>query len=102
VFQRFEIATKTGEDFVLDPATFEQRYTVAALAAGYVFSFDPVAGFVPGLGVRGSLNVLGADLEPYYGSRMPVGGVIYAQVRPADMPMMSMSAHARPFFAVAR
>jgi hypothetical protein len=102
VFQRFEIATKTGEEFVLDPSAFEQRYTVAVLAAGYVFSFDPVAGFVPGLGVRGSLNAVGADLEPYYGSRTPVGGVLYVQVRPADMRTMSMSAHARPVFATAK
>jgi hypothetical protein len=91
VFQRFEIVTKTGEDFVLDPSLFERRFTVAALAAGYVFRFNPVAGFVFGLGARGALNVVGPDLEPYYGSRTPVGGVIFAQVRPADMPMMSMS-----------
>jgi hypothetical protein len=95
VFQRFEIATKAGEDLALDPSAFEQRYMVVALAAGYVFSFAPVASFVPGLGVRGSLNVIGADLERYYGSRTPLGGVIYAQVRPADMPMTSMSAHDR-------
>ncbi len=85
VFQRFEIVTKTGEDFVLDPSAFERRFTVAALAAGYVFSFDPLAGFVPAIGTRGSLNVIGAELEPYYGSRTPVGGVVYVQVRPADM-----------------
>jgi hypothetical protein len=89
-YQRFEIATKTGTDFVLPPAFADQRYMVAALAAGYVFSLDPIAGFVLGLGVRGSINVIGADLAGYYGSRTPLGAVIYVQARPADMDMMQM------------
>jgi hypothetical protein len=91
LFQRFEIATKSGEELVLDPTLFERHFTVGALAAGYLFRFDPLAGFVFGLGARGAVNLVGVDLEPYYGSRAPVGGVLFAQVRPADMPVMRMS-----------
>jgi hypothetical protein len=86
-FGRVELATKTGEDFVLTAERARNRYTVGVLAVGYVYSFGALGGFTPTAGVRGSVNVVDEDLSRFYGSRMPVGGVFFVQIRPADMRM---------------
>ncbi len=86
-FGRVEFATKTGRDLVLAPEQASTVYTMAALNTGYVFNFSPVAHFVPGLGVRGSVDVLGAELGSVYGNRTPVGGMVFFQLHPETMDM---------------
>jgi len=91
VFGRLEVATKTGADLVLPVEKADAVFPIGAVSAGYLYSFGPVAKFVPGVGVRGSLNVIGSDLGSFYGSRTPVGAVIFVQVRPDAMPMGRMT-----------
>lgn len=87
VFGRAELATKTGDDFVLTLDRSHNRYTAGVLALGYVFSFDALGGFVPALGARGAVNIVDADLGTFYGTRTPVGGVLFLQIRPEAVPM---------------
>ena len=93
VFGRAELATKTGDDFVLTAERARNRYTVGALSLGYVFHFPAVVGFVPGLGARGSVQVVDDDLGGFYGGRTPVGGMVYLQIKPAGMNMSAGGAH---------
>lgn len=58
---------------------------VGMLALGYVYYFRPLASLAPGIGARASLSPLAAALEPDYGTRVPVGGMIYVQLRPAAL-----------------
>ena len=39
----------------------------------------------PGIGVRTSMTPLDTDLAPLYGTRLPVGVMGYAQLRPAAL-----------------
>jgi hypothetical protein len=55
------------------------------LAVGYVYYFRPLVSMAPGLGARFSISPLDADVEPYYGTRVPVGWMAYFQLRPAAL-----------------
>ena len=65
---------------MLPAALADRSYSLFALAAGYVRNFGTFAGLVPGVGVRGAIHFLPAGLEPFYGSRTPLGGMIYLRV----------------------
>ena len=62
------------------------RFDVAMASMGYVYYASPLASFTPGLGVRGSAGFVESGLEPFYGTRMPLGAMVFVQVRPAAMP----------------
>lgn len=85
VFGRAEVATKTGEDLVLPEPRAHDRFGMGLVALGYAYSFDPLGPFVPSLAARGALNFLGEDLSTYYGSKTPVGGMVYLKVEAKPM-----------------
>jgi hypothetical protein len=87
VFGRAEYVRKTGRDLAL-PAQDEPRvFDIGSLALGYLFEVGPLGPVLPGIGVRGSAGVIGAGLEPFYGTRVPLGAMIFVRVRPARMAM---------------
>jgi hypothetical protein len=77
VFGRGEVIQKAGHDLVLTPDLDEEHFRLAALGLGYLRNFGSVAGFLPGLGVRANLGLVPADVEPFYGTRLPVGGMVF-------------------------
>jgi hypothetical protein len=95
VFGRAELVQKSAEDLVLpasgsmDP---DATFRVAALSLGFIREVGRLFGVTGGLGVRGTVNVLPDELVPFYGSRRPLGGLIFFRVRPfqeaASMPGM--------------
>jgi hypothetical protein len=85
IFGRLEVVEKTGHDLVLTPALEEEKFRVGTLALGYVRNFGPFAGFVPGVGVRGAIGLVPSGLEPFYGQRTPVGGMVYGRLGVAPM-----------------
>lgn len=87
VFGRIEILEKTGADLVLPPALADQRFAMGAFTLGYEVRFLSWADMVAAVGASGTLDVVGPDLEPFYGTRTPLGAVVFFQVRPEDMRM---------------
>jgi hypothetical protein len=87
VFGRAEYVRKTGHDLVLPEELEHTAFSTGMLGLGYVVHLDPVASLVPGVGVRGSLGLVEAALEPFYGTRLPLGAMVFMQLRPAPMSM---------------
>ena len=85
LFGRGEVIQKAGHDLVLTPALEEAHFWLAALGLGYLRNLGPLAGFLPGLGVRGNLGLLPAGVEPFYGTRIPVGGMVFLRIVVAPM-----------------
>jgi len=49
--------------------------------------------FVPGVGGALSFSVVPDDLKPYYSHRVPVGFIVFINIRPMAMPMMAPGHH---------
>lgn len=100
VFWRGEYVQKTGRDLALGRADERRRFGVGSLSLGYVRELGPIASLSPGVGFVGSLNAVGADLESSYGSRFPIGGMVFLRLRPARMGPGMMAGmrhvHGRP------
>ncbi|HET7469132.1 MAG TPA: hypothetical protein VFJ81_05625, partial [Gemmatimonadales bacterium] len=97
LFGRAEWVEKSAEELVVSGVDPEKRYNVGALVVGYVRELGEYAGASLGLGVRGSLDLVPASLEPTYGSRTPAGVAVYLRLRPAllmgEHQMMGHSDH---------
>ncbi|MEO8180450.1 MAG: hypothetical protein ABI895_16555 [Deltaproteobacteria bacterium] len=87
LFGRAEYLRKTGEDLVLPAELEDSVHDLGLVGLGYVYYLGPFAGFAPGLGVRGSAGLIGPALEPFYETRVPLGVMVFAQLRPATMSM---------------
>ncbi len=88
LFSRGEFVQKTAHDFALDGVDEHEVLPVGMLAVGYVREFGPYAKVIPGLGGRIAVNAVDETLGQLYGSRFPVGGIVFVRVRPADMMFM--------------
>ena len=58
-----------------------RKFNVGAVELGYIRELARTHGATVGLGAAGTLNFVPASLEPYYGSRHPVGTFISLRVR---------------------
>lgn len=85
LFGRLELTQKTAGELVLDMPS-HRTYAVGTVATGYVYYFGPFVSFAPGIGVRGSITPLAEELLPYYGTRVPVGVMVFGQLRTAALP----------------
>ena len=82
IYGRVELVQKSAEDLVLTALPPETKFNVAAVTAGYIRELFRGSRATFGLGVQGTLNHVPSDLEPFYGSRTPVGGMVFLRVRP--------------------
>jgi hypothetical protein len=85
VFGRAELVFKDGHHLGLEPEMEHDTFAVGSLVLGYLYDFAPVGGLVPGVGVRGSLNVIGDELAEVYGTSTPAGAMVYVRIEPAAM-----------------
>jgi hypothetical protein len=93
IFGRAEIAQKSAEELVLPTTAFagDETFNVGSVSLGYIRELGRRYGATLGIGVRGTLSFVPRDLEPSYGSRTPVGGLIFVRLRPLhrfSMPAM--------------
>jgi hypothetical protein len=101
IFGRAEYVQKSAQDLVLDVAlppppagsTFpsDRIFNVSALSAGYIREVGRWRWATIGVGAQGTLNVVPSALENAYGSRTPLGGLVFVRLRPFHAPMTSMN-----------
>ena len=112
LFGRTELVQKSAEELVVvNPVTTSkgvllpgfpatQHFNVATAQLGYIRELARTHWATIGLGAAGTLNFVPSPLEPYYGSRTPVGTFIFLRLRPfhaskkgmTDMGGMKMGA----------
>ena len=87
VMARAELVEKSAEDLALPagPGGFapDSVLRVGALSLGYIRELGRTRGASLGVGVRGTMNVVPAALEPVYDSRRPLGAFVFLRVRAA-------------------
>jgi len=86
VLGRAEYAQKSADDLVLDAPQFgfapDRRFDVSSFSVGYIREVVRMRGATFGLGAMGTLNVVPSALEGAYGSRAPLGGIVFVRLRP--------------------
>jgi hypothetical protein len=83
VFGRAELVEKTGEELVTDAINADELARLGHVTLGYIRELWQPGGATLGLGVRGTVNVVPVALEATYGSRTPVGALVFVRLRPA-------------------
>jgi hypothetical protein len=86
IFGRAEVVQKTGHDLVLTPALEESRFLVSNFGLGYLRNLFLPGRFLIGAAVRAAVGLIPGELEPFYGTRFPVGGMVYLRAVVAPMP----------------
>lgn len=83
---RAELAQKSADDLVLDAPQFgfarDRQFNVSSVSFGYIREVARLRGATFGLGAMGTLNVVPSALESAYGSRVPLGGIVFVRLRP--------------------
>ena len=97
IYGRAEYVEKSAEDLAVgdaasapigpDAGIVGDEFRIGALALGYVRQIGTFSGGQIGLGIRGSVNMVPAALEPAYGTRTPKGFTVYFRFRPNRMEM---------------
>jgi hypothetical protein len=82
IFGRAEYVQKSAHDLQLTAFPDEQLFGVSSLSLGYIRDFARGRGVTIGLGARGTVNFVPGELESSYGSRTPVGGMVFLRLRP--------------------
>lgn len=82
LFGRAELVQKSAEDLKLSSLPPEQHFNVASISLGYIRELSRGRGVTLGVGARGTVNLLPTALEASYGSRTPLGGMVFLRVRP--------------------
>ncbi|MDE3174238.1 MAG: hypothetical protein KGN74_14300 [Gemmatimonadota bacterium] len=97
VFGRAEFVQKNSDDLALDPAALgvsaTHLFPVAAVSAGYVREFANWTHATLGLGAMATVNFVPVGLERSYGSRTPVGFLVFFRLRPLASAMAGMQMH---------
>lgn len=82
MFGRVELLEKEPHHLGLPSAADDRGVDIAAVSLGYIRELMRGRGTTFGLGARGTVNFVPSDLRATYGSRNPVGGMIFLRVRP--------------------
>ena len=103
LFGRTELVQKSAEELVVaDPVTIgggvslpglppAQRFNVGTAQLGYIREIARTHWATLGLGAAGTLNFVPSPLEPYYGSKTPVGAFLFLRLRPFHTPRKAMA-----------
>src|SRR5467141_4000340 len=98
LFGRVELVQKTAKDLVLPagPGGFapDSTFAVTAMSIGYISEIVSSSKATVGVGFQGGLTVVPTALDPVYGSRTPVGAMLFLRIRPLHGP------HAMPSTAM--
>jgi hypothetical protein len=99
IFLRAEFVQKPADELALEigPSGFApgRSFDVGALSLGYIRELREGHGMTLGVGALGTLNVVPSSLKPAYGSRTPLGAMVFLRVRAAGSPASNMPAMPR-------
>ena len=87
---RVELVQKSAEDLSLETLDEHERVDVGAVSLGYVREIGARWGTSGGVGVRGTVSLVPRAAEAAYGSRTPLGAVVFVRLRPARRTMDDM------------
>lgn len=96
VFGRLEGVQKTAGELVLPGGDPDEVHNIGGLGLGYLHAFPPLSGVVFGLGARGSLAYVSDEVGAFYGTQVPVGGMVFLQVRPIAAAPGAHEGHEAP------
>ena len=82
LFTRAEWIQKSAHELSLTEFPDERLFNVGAFSLGYIRELGRGRGITMGIGARGTVNVVPNDLSMAYGSRTPLGGMIFLRLRP--------------------
>src|SRR2546422_1034840 len=90
IFGRVELVQKTAEELALPTGpggvVADAAFTVTAFSVGYIREIVRSSNATVGVGFQGSLNALPPALDSFYGSRTPVGVMLFVRIRPLHGP----------------
>jgi hypothetical protein len=82
LFGRAELVQKSAEELQLSSFAAEQLFNVKSVSLGYIRELVRGKDVTIGFGARGTVNVVPSQLESAYGSRTPVGAMVFVRLRP--------------------
>lgn len=80
ILARAEHVEKHGEDLGV---LRENRVNMKAVSLGYIREMKESRGVTIGIGAEGTVNFVDARLRSAYGSRTPLGGMVFVRLRPS-------------------
>jgi hypothetical protein len=97
LYGRIDLAQKSAEDLALGGFPADTRFRVGAFSLGFIREVIRSRGATFGIGMQGTLNFVPSALTTEYGSRTPIGGMLFLRVRPLhgehSMPERTLRAH---------
>jgi hypothetical protein len=90
LFGRAEMVQKSGSDLAVPGVPASQLFNVGSASIGYIRELTRGRGATIGLGGSGTVNFLPNSLEELYGSRAPLGAMIFLRLRPYHSPHRTM------------
>jgi hypothetical protein len=95
VFARAEWVEKSAHDIsFFTPSSVpsvEEQFPLSGIGAGYLREIGRWSAASVGLGAMGTVNIVPETLRSTYGSRTPLGGMIFLRLRPNAGPPMDMA-----------
>jgi hypothetical protein len=82
VFARAEYVQKSAGDLQLSAFPDDEHFNVASLSLGYIRDVARGRGMTLGVGARVTMSLVPGELDSAYGSRTPVGGMVFLRLRP--------------------
>ena len=99
ILGRLELVQKTAEDLALPIGSLgfppDSTFTAAAVSVGYIREVVRMSKATLGVGFQTTLSLVPTELQPFYGSRTPVGGMFFVRIRPLHGPHVMSSATMR-------
>jgi hypothetical protein len=82
IFGRAEVVQKSPADLVLSTSFATDHFNVAAASLGYIREVARFGSGTLGVGAMGTVNFVPSTLSSAYGSRTPLGAMVFVRVRP--------------------
>ena len=100
LFMRSEWAQKSAHDLALDDAPYNfdphEKLPVSSVSLGYIRELGRARGATLGVGAMGTANFVPSSLSDIYGSRSPLGAVVFLRVRPFHQSRDMAGMHHHP------